>query len=92
NGSVFIDPEKLVRTVDWRNTFHYNVIGLHELQTSPETQPPANAYYVYMPWLSKFSNELTELGRLQSIYQISEPTEVNYQGYTLRFYQLTRKY
>lgn len=92
NGGVFVDPVKLVRTVDWRNTFHYNVIGLHELQTTPETQPPASAYYVYMPWLSKFSDEQAELARLRTIYQISEPTEVGYQGYNLRFYPLRRLY
>jgi hypothetical protein len=92
NGGVFVDPVKLVRTVDWRNTFHYNIIGLHELQTSPETQPPAEAYYVYMPWLSKFSNEQTELTRLRSLYQIAAATEVGYQGYSLRFYKLTRLY
>lgn len=92
NGGVFVDPVKLVRTVDWRNTFHYNVIGLHELQTSPQTQPPAEAYYVYMPWLSKFSDEQSELARLRSLYQIGEVNEVGYQGYSLRFYKLNRRY
>ena len=92
NGGVFVDPTTLKRTLDWRGTFHFNVIAIHLLQTSPETQPPQNAYYVYMPWLSKFSNEQDELTKLTKFYQIGPMQEVGYQGYTLRFYQLTRKY
>lgn len=89
-GGVFVDPVTLNRTVDWRGTFHYNVIDLHELQTKHNSRLPKNAYYVYMPWLSKFSNEQTELAQLNTLYQISEPTEVDYQGYNLRFYRLVR--
>lgn len=89
-GGVFVDPVTLNRTIDWRGTFHYNVTGLHELQTKHNSRLPKNAYYVYMPWLSKFSNEQTELAQLNTLYQISEPTEVEYQGYNLRFYRLVR--
>lgn len=86
-GGVFVDPVTLNRTIDWRGTFHYNVINITDLQI---TQAPEQAFYVYMPWLSKFSNEQIELAQLRAIYQISEATEVGFQGYNLRFYRLTR--
>ncbi len=86
-GGVYVDPKTLNRTIDWRGTFHYNVINITDLHLS---QAPAEAFYVYMPWLSKFSNEQVELTQLSVIYKISEPTEVGFQGYNLRFYHLTR--
>lgn len=86
-GGVFVDPKTLNRTIDWRNTFHYNVTDFSELYTKPL---PTNAIYVYMPWLSVFSNEEAELAQLRAIYQVSEVTEVGYQGYSIRFYRLTR--
>ena len=86
-GGVFVDPVTLNRTIDWRGTFHYNVINITDLQAS---QAPNEAFYVYMPWLSKFSNEQQELAQLSALYQISEPNEVGFQGYNLRFYRLVR--
>ena len=86
-GGVFVDPETLDRTVDWRNTFAYNVINIPDVHHG---NAPANAYYVYMPWLSVFSNEQAELAQLRAIYNISEPTEVGFQGYNLRFYKLVK--
>jgi len=90
NGRIYIDPVKLMRTIDWRNAFHYNVIGLHELPSKHKSRLPKNAYYIYMPWLSKISNEQAELAQLSTLYQISGPTEVEHQGYNLRFYRLVR--
>lgn len=84
---VVVDANTLERTIDWRNGFPYNVIDINALQNS---QAPAEAYYVYMPWLSVFSNEQSELARLSQIYSISSPTEVGYMGYSLRFYKLLK--
>lgn len=83
----YVNIKTLERTVDWRDAYNYNLIDIGELQN---TQLPSSAIYVYMPWLSALSNEAVELAQLQSFYQISEVTEVGYQGYTIRFYRLTR--
>ncbi|MES2675971.1 MAG: hypothetical protein V4660_17165 [Pseudomonadota bacterium] len=87
NGNVFVDPVTLNRTMASNNTFHYNVIHIGNLDA---TQAPNNAFYVYMPWLSKFSNEESELTQLRSLYKISEPTEVKSLGHSLRYYRLER--
>lgn len=87
NGNVFVDPVTLNRTMDSNNTFHYNVIHIGNLDAA---QAPNNAFYVYMPWLSKFSNEESELTQLRSLYKISEPTEVKSLGHSLRYYRLER--
>jgi hypothetical protein len=87
NGNVFVDPVTLNRTMDSNNTFHYNVIPIGNLDPA---QAPNNAFYVYMPWLSKFSNEENELAQLRALYKISEPTEVKSLGHSLRYYRLER--
>lgn len=86
-GGVFVDSETLKRTVDWRNSFHYNVIDVSSIYN---VSLPADAIYLYMPWLSVFSNEQAELNQLRAFYQISAPEEVGFQGYSLRFYRLQR--
>ncbi len=87
NGNVFVDPITLNRTMASNNTFHYNVIHIGNLDPA---QAPNNAFYVYMPWLSKFSDEESELAQLRSLYKVSEPTEVESLGHSLRFYRLER--
>lgn len=87
NGNVFVDPVTLNRTMDSNNTFHYNVIHIGNLN---QEQAPNNAFYVYMPWLSKFSDEQSELAQLRSLYKVSEATEVKSLGHSLRFYRLER--
>lgn len=86
-GSIYIHSTSLARTIDWRNSFRYNIIDIHGLKYPTA---PLTVFYVYMPWLAQFSNEAEELALLQKFYTISEATEVQYHGYSLRFYRLTR--
>jgi hypothetical protein len=86
NGNVFVDPDTLNRTIAITN-FHYNVINIVSLDTA---QLPAQAFYVYMPWLSKLSDEAHELAQLAPFYKISEPTEIESLGHSLRFYRLEK--
>jgi hypothetical protein len=87
NGNVFVDPVTLNRTVNENNSFHYNVINIVNLNAA---EAPKSAFYVYMPWLSKFSDEEKELAQLAQLYKISEPIEVRSFGHGLRFYRLER--
>ncbi len=86
-GGIYIDSTSLNRTIDWRNNFSYKIVDIGHLKYPTA---PLTAFYVYMPWLAQFSNEAEELMLLQKYYSISEPTEVQYHGYSLRFYRLTR--
>jgi hypothetical protein len=86
-GGIYVNKTSLNRTIDWRNGFAYNIVNISNLKS---IVLPANAFYVYMPWLAQYSNEAEELNVLRSLYKISEVNEVSFQGYSLSFYRLTR--
>jgi hypothetical protein len=86
-GGIYINSESLNRTIDPRKAFSYNIIHAGNITAA---NAPATAFYVYMPWLAQFSKETDELNLLRLLYNISEANEVNYLGYSLRFYRLTR--
>lgn len=87
-GTAWVDAKSLKRTIDWRNGFKYRVINIDDL---PSANRPSDAFYIYMPWLSKFSNEQDELNLVANYYQIGAMTEINHRGYKLRYYKLTIK-
>jgi hypothetical protein len=87
-GTAWVDAKTLKRTIDWRNGFKYRVINIDDV---PSANKPAEAFYIYMPWLSKFSNEQDELNLAANYYHIGEMTEINHRGYKLRYYKLTIK-
>jgi hypothetical protein len=88
NGTVYVDATTLDRTVRWKNSFRYNVLNIYDLTAD---NAPLEAYYLYMPWLSVFSNEEAELAQVRTLYTVSAPTTIDIQGYFLRYYRLVRK-
>lgn len=86
-GDTFVDADTLMRTIDNRNSFGYNIIEVGDVH--PDIAPP-HAVYIYMPWLAQFSNEANELAHLRQFYNVSEAEDVGFQGYSLRLYRLTR--
>lgn len=87
-GDTFVNADTLERTIDTRNKFGYNIIDVKSLHSAIA---PHEAYYVYMPWLAQFSNEEQELAHVRQFYQVSIAEDVGFQGYSLRFYRLTRR-
>lgn len=87
-GTAWVDKKTLERTIDWRNGFKYKVINIDDVA---KVNKPSEAFYIYMPWLSKFSNEHDELKIVSNFYHLGEMTEINHRGYKLRYYKLKIK-
>lgn len=85
NG-VYVNRKSYERTIDSRNGFSYNFVNIDDIGANPK---PQTAYYVYMPWLSKMSNEQEELNLVRQHYSVGPSQVVGYMGYKIHIYQLT---
>jgi hypothetical protein len=87
-GTALIDGRNYERTFDPRYAFPYKILPVHRLNP---VNAPAEAYYVYMPWLAFVSNEKRELSIIKRTYDIGQPKVIGYSGYYLKVYRITKK-